>query len=169
MIQPISFRPYYNCTKGTKIKNNNISFKGKEEGISLYDAKLEFEKMGVKARILPNMKLALDSYEPSKPAIRDLKVKEDDLFKHVELIDGYANFEFSKLKNTGALERVGKSVIFSQSEVEEIPNLVYVGKDAYFNNSKIKNLDCLFVGRDIHVEGCGYKPVGVLVGRYIYR
>ena len=152
-VPPINLANSYKNIALKKTMSNSISFKGKEESkLTPYQVKKEFEKIGVEAQILLDGSIELSSYTPDKWMIKSLKEDENELFKHVTSIRGYANFENSKLTSTHALESVGKSVYFGFSNIEEIPNLKYVGKDAYFNCSKIKNVGYMRIGRDAHFE-----------------
>ena len=83
--------------------------------------------------------------------------------KKTKLIDGLANFEYSKIKNLGSLTIVRGRADFEDSQVENLGNLTTIGGTAYFGNSKVKNLGNLTtIGRTADFRSSQVENLGNL-------
>lgn len=107
--------------------------------------------MGLFPKTLPNGKLKIQNYKSSDitPSLDFFTIKEENLFKYIEEISGKADFKRSKMKNLGALKRVGH-LCLQKSDIEDLSGLKEVSGNIYLNN-RVKSLNNIKIGGVVHL------------------
>ena len=104
-------------------------------------------------------------YQPFEDLItfEDLGIDENKIFEKVKAITGTADFRGSKIKSLKNLQFIGKDAYFSKSEIRDLGLLKIIGGNAHFQHSNIENLQNLeFIGKDAFFANSRVKNKGKL-------
>ena len=109
------------------------------------DTEKIFNYIGIQTQKDKNGKLILSEYRQPDIDItyKDIGLDENDLFKNVVAINGYANFENSDLKSLYNLKKIKGEAYFVNSQIRNLGELESIYGNAIFCFSKIKSLNKL--------------------------
>lgn len=99
-------------------------------------------KLKIDVEILDNGNYKISHYkQPSfKFKFKDIGVDENELFKKIECIEDFAEFNKCDATTLGSLKQINGNVFFNNSKIKDLGELKYINGDANFNFSKVTTL-----------------------------
>ena len=125
-----------------------------------------FEYFNKKPQVLENGLLSISDYimhNNNCITLSDLDISEDQLFKYISEIRGFASFSDSEVTNLGNLESIKGDAFFAWSNNINLGKLKKIDGSLSLSSSKIKDLRELeYVGRDADFENSNIQSLGKL-------
>ena len=161
----ISFNPNYTAStvKANSISNrfmasnlaplaqDTISFSGRKkadiikmekeklgDAIKNNDVEAILNNFGIETEQNENGLYTISHYEqPKKYSFKDLGINENKMFEKIERIDDYAIFCNSDLTKLGNLKSIGGNAYFGESKIKDLKGLETIEKRAFCMDSKL--------------------------------
>jgi len=101
-----------------------------KEDIKNKDYQKILEHFGIKTETLKDGTLKLSHFKEAglHYTFGDIGIDEDDMFKHISIIDGNADFRNSEVTDIGSLHTISGTANLYLSKIRKYDNLTHVGK-----------------------------------------
>jgi len=161
----ISFNPNYtaNIVKSNVISNRHmssnlapltqdtVSFSGRKkadlikmekeklgDAIKNNDVEVILNNFGIETQQNKNGLYTISHYEqPKKYSYKELGINENKMFEKIERIDDYAIFCGSDVTKLGSLKSIGGNAYFGESKIKDLKGLETIEKRAFCMDSKL--------------------------------